>query len=146
MAVSLEKSDQRLAYALLRTVVGLNLLMHGISRMLSGSEAFAAHMVEQFAHAPLPVWSVWGFGMVLPAVEALLGFLLLIGLRTRATLVAASLLIMVLTFGTSLLQNWAVAGTQLIYALIYSILLFLLRYNGWSVDAWMHRDERGQAS
>lgn len=145
MGAELESSDQRLAYALLRIVVGLNLLMHGISRMLAGSGAFAAHMVGQFAHAPLPVWSVWSFGMVLPAIEALLGLLLLVGLRTRAALVAASLLIMVLTFGTSLLQNWAVAGLQLSYALIYSILLFLLRYNGWSVDAWMARGNR-QAS
>jgi thiosulfate dehydrogenase (quinone) large subunit len=134
-----ENGDQRLAYALLRSVVGLNLLMHGISRMLAGSGAFAAHIAEQFAHAPLPVWSVWAFGMVLPAIEALLGLLLLIGLRTRATLVAGSLLIMVLTFGSALVQDWPAAGLQLTYALVYSVLLFLLRYNGWSVDAWMLR-------
>lgn len=145
MGAELESSDQRLAYALLRIVVGLNLLMHGISRMLAGSGAFAAHMVGQFAHAPLPVWSVWSFGMVLPAIETLLGLLLLVGLRTRAALVAASLLIMVLTFGSALLQDWSVTGLQLSYALIYSILLFLLRYNGWSVDAWMVRGNR-QAS
>ena len=145
MAVSFENSDQRLAYALLRIVVGLNLMMHGVSRMLAGPGAFAAHMVGQFAHAPLPVWSVWGFGMMLPALEALLGLLLLLGLRTRAALVAASLLIMVLTFGSALLQDWAIVGSQLIYALVYSVLLFLLRYNGWSVDACMLRGDR-QAS
>lgn len=146
MDVALASDDQRLAYALLRIVVGLNLLMHGVSRMLTGAGAFAAHMVGQFAHAPLPVWSVWSFGMVLPAIEALLGLLLLIGLRTRAALVAASLLIMVLTFGSALLQEWPIVGSQLIYALVYSVLLFLLRYNGWSVDAWMFRSERSQAS
>ena len=145
MGVGLDKDDQRLAYALLRIVVGLNLLMHGVSRMLAGPGTFAAHMVGQFAHAPLPVWSVWSFGMVLPAIEALLGLLLLIGLRTRAALVAASLLIMVLTFGSGLLQEWSIVGTQLTYALAYSALLFLLRYNGWSVDAWMARSDK-QAS
>jgi thiosulfate dehydrogenase [quinone] large subunit len=139
MDVGLANDDQRLAYALLRIVVGLNLMMHGLSRMLIGPGVFASKLVGQFAHAPLPVWSIWSFGMVLPAVEALLGLLLLIGLRTRAALVAGSLLIMVLTFGSGLVQDWPAAGLQLTYALIYSVLLFLLRYNGWSVDAWMAR-------
>jgi thiosulfate dehydrogenase [quinone] large subunit len=64
---------------------------------------------------------------------------LLVGLRTRAVLISASLLIVVLTFGSALLQDWAAAGTQLIYALVYGALLFLRRYNRWSVDAWMAR-------
>jgi thiosulfate dehydrogenase [quinone] large subunit len=139
MGSDLDSRDQRLAYALLRIVVGLNLGMHGVSRMLAGPGTFASKLVEQFAHSPLPQWSVWGFGMVLPAIEALLGLLLLLGLRTRAALVAGSLLIMVLTFGASLVQDWPVAGLQLTYALVYSVLLFLVRHNGWSVDDWMNR-------
>lgn len=137
MATKFDSSDQRLAYALLRMVVGLNLMMHGVGRMIAGTDTFAAHLVGQFAHTPLPSWTIWGFGMVLPAIEALIGLLLLLGLRTRAALVAASLLIMVLTFGSGLAQNWAAAGLQLTYALVYSALLFLLRYNGWSLDACM---------
>jgi thiosulfate dehydrogenase [quinone] large subunit len=146
MGTERDNRDQRLAYALLRIVLGLNLLMHGVSRMLAGPATFASHLVEQFAHAPLPGWSIWGFGMVLPAVEALLGLLLLLGLRTRAALVGGSLLMMVLTFGTALVQNWSVAGTQLNYALIFSVLLFLSRYNGWSLDACMNRDSDRQAT
>lgn len=139
MEAALGNEDQRLAYALLRIVVGLNLMMHGISRMLIGPGVFASKLVGQFAHAPLPVWSIWLFGMVLPAIEALLGLLLLIGLRTRAALVAGSLLIMVLTFGSALVQDWSATGLQLTYALVYSVLLFLLRYNGWSVDGRLSR-------
>lgn len=146
MARDINSRDQRLAYALLRIVVGLNLTMHGVSRMLAGPTTFSAKLVGQFAHAPLPQWSVWGFGMVLPAVGALLGLLLLLGLRTRAALVAGSLLIMVLTFGSALVQDWPAAGLQLTYALVYSVLLFLVRYNGWSLDACMNRSENRQAS
>lgn len=144
MGTVLANDDQRLAYALLRIVVGLNLMMHGISRMLIGPGVFASKLVGQFAHAPLPVWSIWAFGMVLPAIEGLLGLLLLIGLRTRAALVAGSLLIMVLTFGSALVQDWSAASIQLSYALIYSVLLFLLRYNGWSLDAQMTRQNSGR--
>ncbi len=146
MATVLDSSDQRTAYALLRMVVGLNLTMHGVGRMLAEPGTFAAKLVGQFAHSPLPVWSVWGFGMVLPAIEALLGLLLLIGLRTRAALIAGSLLMMVLTLGSGLVQDWPAAGLQLTYALVLSVLLFLLRYNGWSLDACMDRGENRQAS
>ena len=137
--VGFETSDERLAYALLRLAVGTNLMMHGVSRMVAGTGEFAAKLVMQFAHAPLPAWSVWAFGLVLPAIEGGLGLLLLIGLRTRAVLIAASLLIVVLTFGSSLLQDWSAAGIQLTYAVVYAALLFLHRHNGWSVDAWMAR-------
>jgi thiosulfate dehydrogenase (quinone) large subunit len=137
--VASESSDERLAYALLRVVVGTNLMMHGVSRMIAGPGEFAAKLVMQFAHAPLPAWSVWAFGLTLPAIEGGLGLLLLIGLRTRAALIAASAVIIVLTFGASLLQDWATTGIQLTYAVVYAALLFLHKYNGWSVDAWMAR-------
>jgi thiosulfate dehydrogenase [quinone] large subunit len=141
MQAAFETNDERLAYVLLRVVVGANLMMHGISRMIGGPGEFAAKLVMQFEHAPLPAWSVWAFGLVLPAIEGGLGLLLLIGLRTRAALIAASLLIMVLTFGSSLLQNWTAAGIQLTYAAVYAALLFLHRYNNWSIDAWLSRNQ-----
>jgi thiosulfate dehydrogenase [quinone] large subunit len=132
-------SDHRIAYAMLRLVVGVNLMMHGVSRIIAGTSAFAAKLVMQFEHTPMPAWSVWGFALMLPSLETLLGALILIGLRTRATLIAASLLIVILTFGSALVQDWSAAGTQLLYAAVYAALLFLIRYNGWSIDAWMKR-------
>jgi thiosulfate dehydrogenase [quinone] large subunit len=123
----------------LRVIVGVNLTMHGVSRMLAGPAVFAAKLMDQFAHAPLPWWSVRGFRLVLPFIEGLLGLLLLVGLRTRAALIGASLLSAVLTFGSALAQDWSAAGSQLVYALIFSLLLFLRRYNGWSLDGWMAR-------
>jgi thiosulfate dehydrogenase [quinone] large subunit len=134
-----QTSDQRLAYALLRIVVGMNLLMHGVGRIVAGTGGFAAKLVTQFEQVPLPTWSVWAFGLTLPAIEGILGVLLLLGLRTRAVLIAASLLILVLTFGAALIQDWSAASIQLTYAAVYSALLFLLRYNGWSLDAWIAR-------
>jgi thiosulfate dehydrogenase [quinone] large subunit len=137
MADELKFRNEQLGYALLRAVVGVNLMMHGVSRMISGPGEFAAKLVMQFEHAPLPTWSVWLFGLILPAIEGLLGLLILVGLRTRAALVAASLLIMLLTFGSSLLQDWSIVGTQLTYALAYFVLIFLHQHDGWSIDAWI---------
>jgi thiosulfate dehydrogenase [quinone] large subunit len=132
--------ERRTAYALLRMVVGVNLMMHGISRMISGPGEFAAKLVIQFTHAPLPAWSVWVFALILPSIEAILGLLVLIGLRTRAALIAAGALIAVLTFGTALVQDWNATAIQLTYAMAYAALLFLGRYNGWSIDSWIARN------
>jgi thiosulfate dehydrogenase [quinone] large subunit len=132
--------DETIAYALLRLVLGMNLMMHGVSRMMMGPGEFAGKLVTQFGHTRLPEWMVWSFGVVLPGVEGLLGFLLLMGLRTKAALVAAATLMLVLTFGSSLVQDWSAAGTQLTYAAIISALLFLRRFNGWSVDSLMGWD------
>jgi thiosulfate dehydrogenase (quinone) large subunit len=139
MAIELERGDERIAYATLRIVAGVNIMMHGISRLITGSGEFAAKTAMQFAHTPLPPWSVWAFGLTLPPIESILGLLLLIGLRTRAVLIGASLLIAVLTFGSALAQDWTAAGIQLNYALVYAALIFLRRHNGWSVDSWMQR-------
>jgi thiosulfate dehydrogenase (quinone) large subunit len=134
--------ERRTAYALLRLAVGVNLTMHGVSRMISGPGEFAAKLVIQFTHAPLPAWSVWGFALMLPSIETILGLLILLGLRTRAALIAASLLIVVLTFGSALVQDWNATGIQLTYAIAYAALLFLSRYNSWSIDAWLRRNKQ----
>lgn len=140
MRFNTSNSDEKIAYALLRAVAGINLLMHGVSRLLAGPQGFAAHLTEQFAKSPLPGPLVHGFGVVLPAIEGLIGLLLLIGWKTRWALIAALLLMLVLTFGTALVQNWSVAGSQLMYALVFSALLFLRRYNSWSVDGCWNKE------
>jgi thiosulfate dehydrogenase (quinone) large subunit len=127
-------ADRRLAYALLRAIVGVNLAVHGISRLLAGPHAFAASLVGMFHATPLPSWSVMAFGFVLPWVEAALGLLLLLGLATRFALAAASLTILVLTFGSTLRQDWESAGLQLIYAAIYAALLVFRSENVYSLD------------
>jgi thiosulfate dehydrogenase [quinone] large subunit len=137
MWAELERRDERLAYALLRVALGMNLLMHGVGRMLSGPGDFAFKLQAQFAQSPLPAWSVHMFGVLLPGVEAILGALLLVGLRTKAALVAAGLLMVTLTFGAGLIEDWTAAATELLYAAIIAALMATLRFNGWSVDRWL---------
>jgi thiosulfate dehydrogenase (quinone) large subunit len=139
----LQMRDERLGYVLLRVVFGLNLLMHGVSRMLMGPGDFAFKLQAQFAGSILPTTGVRLFGILLPGVEALLGLLILIGLRTRVALVVASLLMMALTFGSAIIQDWTATATQLFYAAIVSGLIVLQRFDGWSVDAWLRRKEFG---
>ena len=123
-----------LAFLLLRLTLGLNICMHGVSRLAAGPAAFADSLVPMFQNTALPVWSVHIFGLILPWAETILGFLLFIGFCTSVVLLAGSLLILVLTFGTTLRQDWSTAGVQLVYAAIYAALLALDRRNDYSLD------------
>jgi thiosulfate dehydrogenase (quinone) large subunit len=137
-------SGPALAFLMLRLTLGLNICMHGVSRIAAGTATFANSLVPMFRNTPLPAWSVHVFGLVLPWAEAILGILLLLGFRTRLALVAGSLIILVLTFGTTLRQDWSTAGVQLIYAAVYAALLALDRWNACSLDRLLSRSQNRQ--
>jgi thiosulfate dehydrogenase [quinone] large subunit len=140
--VSPNSTNRELAYFLLRLTLGVNILMHGLARIMSGLSPFAAGMVKQFASTPMPPTLVHAFAIALPWSELFIGAFILVGLWTRIALVLGALEIFVLTFGISLTQNWSVAGIQLMYALVYGILLAFAEYNRWSIDAWRAKSPR----
>jgi len=131
--------DISLGYALLRITLGINIALHGLTRIVAGTSSFAAGMSRQFAGTVLPHFAVQGFGYVLPWAEAVIGLALLFGAWTRVALIAGALVMAMLTFGTCLLQDWNVAGLQLIYATVYFILIATVRYNRFSVDGLLSR-------
>jgi thiosulfate dehydrogenase (quinone) large subunit len=131
--------DYSLAYALLRVTLGVNIAMHGISRILAGAGIFASGLEKQFAATLLPHFAVSAFGHTLPWAEASIGLLILIGGATRIALVAGALLILVLTFGSTLHQDWQIAGIQLTYAIAYALLIAFHRYNSFSLDGLLLR-------
>jgi thiosulfate dehydrogenase [quinone] large subunit len=127
-------NDLSLAYALLRVTLGTNIALHGISRILAGPAIFVAALTKQFGSTVLPHLAVLGFGYALPWLEALIGLLILFGALTRMALIAGALLIVLLTFGSTLHQDWDIAGLQLIYAAVYFVLIGFRRFNSFSVD------------
>jgi thiosulfate dehydrogenase [quinone] large subunit len=124
MSKSERYSDTNLAYFMLRATLGLNICIHGVSRILQGPGVFANSLVGSFHKTPLPDLSVHLFGLGLPWVEMLLGGLVLFGVSLRLALFGGAFLIFFLTLGSSLLQDWSAAGLQLIYAMIYGLLAF----------------------
>jgi thiosulfate dehydrogenase (quinone) large subunit len=128
------EQDISLAYALLRVNLGINVAIHGVSRIWSGVGVFASTLANQFQSTPLPGTAVSAFAYALPWVEAIIGVLILFGLFTREALAAASVLMAILMFGATLRQDWNAAGFQVAYALAYFILLSLCRYNRFALD------------
>jgi len=132
------RSDGSLAYGLFRFTFGLNIMMRGIVRIALGLPAFQNYMLTQFKDVPvMPSAFLVAFASVLPFVETLIGLCILVGFQTRTALVAGSLMIAALTFGTMLRQDFTIAWLQLDYAIAFFILIALRSWNLMSVDAMM---------
>ncbi len=136
-------SDKSLAYALFRAALGVNFAGHGLIRIVHGVGAFATSTADHLAKSPLPHGLVLGFGYVIPLIEAALGLALVFGILTRAALALGALFMMALTVGVTSNQQWDVAGQQLVYSLVFFVLLFLAEHNVYAVDSiWDRRVAR----
>jgi thiosulfate dehydrogenase [quinone] large subunit len=135
------RSDAVWAYGLLRLTFGINIMLHGVSRLLAPPGAFLAYLTHYFEKTPLmPPAMLPPFAIVLPWAEAIFGALLLFGFATRIGLIGGALTLAALAFGTNLAQDWNIAGLQLIYALIYYFLLLKREeLNALSIDGLLHR-------
>jgi thiosulfate dehydrogenase (quinone) large subunit len=132
--------DRKLAYVVFRLSLGINVLIHGASRIFGpGVEAFASKTASAFAGAPLPSGLVHAFLVVLPFAEFILGLLIVAGLFTRWALTLGGLLITALIFGTALRSDWPTVGIQMIYSITYYFLLLHRADNGFSLDALFSR-------
>jgi thiosulfate dehydrogenase (quinone) large subunit len=132
-------SNKTVAYALLRVAFGVNFLGHGVFRILSGTGKFAAMMADSMAKSPLPHGLTVGFLSAVPVIETVLGVALILGLMTRVTLVGGAIFMWALTFGVTSNQQWDVAGQQLLYSLVFFVLLFTVEFNGLAVDGLLGR-------
>ena len=70
----------------------------------------------------------------LPVAEALVGFCVLFSFQTKRALISGSVLMLVLTFGSTLRQNWPTVGILLMYSLVYSFLLAGVGVNYYSIN------------
>ncbi len=111
-----------------------------MSRLLANHQAFLAYLNNALAPAALiPKGTLPVFAAVLPWVETILGLLLLLGLFTRFALIAGFLVMILLMSGVTLAQDWETAGLELIYCIIYFILLTFLNRNYFSLDSLLRR-------
>jgi thiosulfate dehydrogenase [quinone] large subunit len=130
--------DRRLGYLVLRCALGLSIFMHGLVR-LPHLQEFADGLVKMFADTPLPAMLVRSFGLGLVFVEAAVGLLVLLGLWTQEALLVGSATMAALLFGTALRNDWNIVAIQLLYVVIYAVLLAVREYNAYSLDAVLRR-------
>ena len=128
------RDHRAVAYALMRLSLGVNIMGHGLFRVISGVAAFANGAAKGMDKGPLPHGLSLGFLYATPYVELTVGMLLIVGLFTRFTLIAGLLMMVALTVGVTSVQNWATAGTQLEYSAVFFFMLWLIEANTISAD------------
>jgi thiosulfate dehydrogenase [quinone] large subunit len=134
--LSLKTRDIVAAYTLLRIVVGINYFNHGATRIFN-IPGFMDSMVNTMQDSWIPVFLVRINAALVPPVELIVGVLIIIGFWTRGALIACFILMAVLMYGITIIQNWDGASSQLIYNIVLFILLAGLSFNRISVDGWI---------
>jgi thiosulfate dehydrogenase (quinone) large subunit len=129
--------DKSLAYALLRIAFGVNFAGHGLIRIYNGVAFFAATTAEHLAKSPLPHSLTYAFSYAIPFLEAILGLTLILGVFTRISLVCGAVFIMLLTIGVTTNQQWDVASQQLLYSVVFFLLLFFIEHNALALDNYL---------
>jgi thiosulfate dehydrogenase [quinone] large subunit len=135
-------NDKSLAYALLRIALGVNFAGHGLIRIHNGVAAFATTTAGHLSGSPLPQGITYAFSSAIPFIEAILGLILILGVFTRIALVSGSVFMMLLTVGVTSNQQWDLASQQLIYSVVFFMLLYLLEHNSVAIDNYIFRARR----
>jgi thiosulfate dehydrogenase [quinone] large subunit len=130
-------NDKYLAYALLRIAFGVNFAGHGLIRIYNGVASFATTTAEHLAKSPLPQGLTYAFSYAIPFVEAILGLTLILGVFTRIALICGALFMMALTIGVTANQQWDVASQQLLYSVVFFLLLYLIEHNALALDNYL---------
>jgi thiosulfate dehydrogenase [quinone] large subunit len=130
-------NDKYLAYALLRIAFGVNFAGHGLIRIYNSVASFATTTAEHLAKSPLPQGLTYAFSYAIPFVEAILGLTLILGVFTRIALICGALFMMALTIGVTANQQWDVASQQLLYSVVFFLLLYLIEHNALALDNYL---------
>lgn len=127
------------AYLVVRLTIGMSMFGHGLVR-IPKLAVFSEGMVANFEGSLLPVMLVWPFSITLPFLEFIIGLFLLIGLKTKFFARAGGILMVILIFGTSMIENWSALPSQMIHASFFILLLqFVASNNLLAVDAHLKK-------
>jgi thiosulfate dehydrogenase [quinone] large subunit len=130
-------NDRSLAYALLRISLGINFAGHGLIRIHNGVAAFAQTTADHLAKSPLPPGLTYALSYAIPFIEAILGLTLILGVFTSISLICGAVFMMLLTIGVTANQQWDVATQQLLYSVVFFLLLSLREHNTLALDSYL---------
>lgn len=120
-------------FLLLRLGIAISMFGHGLVR-LPKLNAFSEWMTTSFEKSLLPKVMVIPFSYVLPVAEFTVGLLLLIGLFTKPALIMGAVILLVLLFGTAIIENWEAIPSQLLHLAFFALLLQFIQSNSWALD------------
>ncbi|MFC3197473.1 DoxX family protein [Parapedobacter deserti] len=121
-------TDQKIIAFVVRLPIAISFLGHGLVR-LPKLHAFALNMAQQFADTPLPQGVVFAFGYILVFSEFITGVWLISGRWFSQALITGLVIMTLLIFGSSLIENWNAVSVQLIHSIYLGGLLLCYQYS-----------------
>ena len=120
-------------FLILRLAIAVSMLGHGLVR-LPKLHTFSQWMVGSFEKSMLPKILVLPFSYVLPIAEFTIGLLLLTGLFTKPAAFGGAVVMLILLFGTALIENWDAIPSQLLHLIFFAFLLQFMASNRYALD------------
>jgi len=121
------------SYLILRLVIAASMFGHGLVR-LPKIATFSEWMVNSFKGSILPSVMVTSFSYALPIAEFAIGLLLLLGLFTKQAAFAGGIVMVILVFGATTVENWEIIPAQLIHAVFFATLIHFNANNSFAAD------------
>ena len=126
------------SYLLIRLALGVSLFGHGLVR-LPKLQIFSTWMVGNFEKSMLPKVAVVPFSYTLPIIEFTAGFLIILGLVTKPALIIAGTAMIMLMFGTTLIEQWEFLPSQMIHVLFAAVSFQFIENNYWALDSLLKK-------
>ncbi|MBN8788141.1 MAG: DoxX family protein [Terrimonas sp.] len=131
--------NHTITFLLLRLGIGISMFGHGLVR-LPKLEGFSKWMTGLFEKSMMPVALVVPFSYILPIAEFVTGLFIIIGLFTRPALLSAAVVMLLLLFGTTLIENWEALPSQLIHLSLLAVLAgYAPAYNSYAIDKLINK-------
>lgn len=132
-------TSSHIAFLLARLAIGTSFFGHGLVR-LPKLDKFSHGMTTSFQHSILPEALVLPFAYILPFLEFGAGILLLLGFFTKQALIAGAIVMILLIFGTTTIEQWDYLPSQLIHVLFcVGLLPFTDQHNSCALDKSLRR-------
>ncbi|HEX9163738.1 MAG TPA: DoxX family membrane protein [Thermoanaerobaculia bacterium] len=128
-----------------RAVLGLIFFMAGVYKVFELTPV--GHVRKWFlpySDTFLPVWSLWAVGLAIPFVELIAGATVLVGWRTRESLIALGIVLVIVTFGHLLKEPLYPFHEHVFPRLVLTLFVLVMpaESDALSVDSWLRARRR----
>lgn len=141
-------SDRAWARFFCRVMLGLTFFMAGWFKcfQLTPMGHATRFFTEPYADTWIPQFLLAAVGFAIPIIELAAGFTLIVGWKTRESLAAVGMILLLVTYGHLLKEPLFSLTGHIFPRTVLMAAVFLIADDGWSVDAWLTRRSRSRSS
>jgi thiosulfate dehydrogenase [quinone] large subunit len=114
--------------------MGMNMMIHGGVRLFGDYKEFISKMEIMFEPTFLPQFFITIGANLISPIEFIFGLFLLVGFKTKLSILILNFNMLLLISGVCLLQKWDLAGLQMAYALYLFFIGSFIERNYYSID------------